>query len=244
MSAAVAARRTFVLVPGAYHGGWCFRRVAEQLRSRGHTVHSLTLTGLGDRAHLADRVIDVDLHVSDVASVLDAEELEDVVLVGHSYGGFVIRGVAERRASKLRALVYLDALVPVDGETLLDHLGADFAAKIREGGRLHGDRYLVPVPPAEFFGLGPEHASWVMRHLTPQPFSTGTQPMHLADDDPRIARSYIHCDSPCMEHTVRSKTRVRGEPGWTHRTLPTGHESFVTMPGALTHVLEELAELP
>ncbi len=122
---------TYVLVHGACHGGWCWRRVAELLRAAGHEVFAPTLTGLGDRAHLAHRGIDLDTHIQDVAAVLTYEELREVVLVGHSYAGLVITGVAERAANRLAQLVYLDAAVPRDGEAGLDLFAPEEVAAMR-----------------------------------------------------------------------------------------------------------------
>src|SRR5438128_128006 len=102
---------TFVLVHGAWHGGWCWKRVTPLLRAAGHEVYATTLTGLGERVHLASPNVGLALHVQDVVGVLEYEDLRDVILVGHSYGGIVISGVADRVPERLRHLVYLDALV-------------------------------------------------------------------------------------------------------------------------------------
>jgi len=116
---------TFVLADGAWHGGWCWRRVASLLRAAGHGVYTPTLTGLGERAHLVGRHVDLDTHIADVRGVLQCEELSNVVLCGHSYGGMVISGVAESAPNALRSLVYLDAFVPADGQCLLDFIPAE-----------------------------------------------------------------------------------------------------------------------
>ena len=120
---------TFVLVHGAWHGGWCYKRVARLLRQAGHDVYTPTLTGLGERAHLMNRAIALDTHVQDIVGVIRCEELSDVVLCGHSYGGMVITGVAEQMAAKIRSLVYLDAFVPENGKCLFDYLPASNRAK-------------------------------------------------------------------------------------------------------------------
>ena len=236
-------RSTFVFVPGAWHGAWCFRDVARMLREQGHEVHALTLTGLGDRAHLAHPDIDLDSHIDDVMAVIDAEELSDIFLVGHSYGGFVISGVAERRPDKIRSLVYLDAIVPKDGERLFDHLSPEFQAGVIAGAEAQGQGYLVPIPSMDFLAIGPEHADWMKRRLTPQPLKTATQILNLGPSDPRIERIYIHCSSPSMEPTHLTKARIVGEAGWTHHEIPSGHDAFITMPAAVTEVLSQIEQI-
>src|SRR5262245_30919971 len=142
---------TFVLVHGAWHGGWCWRRVAPLLRAAGHEVYTPTLTGLGERAHLVARHVDLDTHIADVRGVLQCEELSNVVLCGHSYGGMVISGVAESAPNALRSLVYLDAFVPADGQCLLDFIPAERLAELRQSVHDRGAGWLVPPPSAAFF---------------------------------------------------------------------------------------------
>src|SRR5215831_5722049 len=138
---------TFVLVHGAWHGGWCWKKVTPLLRAAGHEVYTPTLTGLGERVHLASPKVDLTTHIQDVVNVLDYEDLHEVVLVGHSYGGVVIAGVADRVPSRVGHLVYLDAGVPHNGEGYLDLL-PNLRALIEEDSRLNGDGWRVP-PPTE-----------------------------------------------------------------------------------------------
>jgi len=112
-------KKTFVLVHGAWHGGWCYRQTAAALRKMGHEVFTPTHTGVGERAHKADENITLETHIRDVAGCIEAEEISEVILVGHSYGGMVITGLADRMADRIKALVYLDAFVPDDGDSLL-----------------------------------------------------------------------------------------------------------------------------
>ena len=142
---------TFVLVHGAWHGGWCYKRVARLLRQAGHEVYTPTLTGLGERAHLMNQAIDLDTHVQDIAGVIRCEELSDVVLCGHSYGGMVITGVAEQIAAKIRSLVYLDAFVPENGKSVFDYLPAEQSGQMRDDAAQNGEGYKVsPIPAAVF----------------------------------------------------------------------------------------------
>src|SRR4029450_13175141 len=137
---------TYLLVHGGWVGGWIWNRVAPILRKAGHDVFTPTLTGLGERAHLANPDIDLATHIQDVVSVLEFEDLKRVVLVGHSYGGMVITGVAERTAERLNHLVYLDAFVPRDGQSVADLVSPELAASFEEGVRLSGDGWRIPPP--------------------------------------------------------------------------------------------------
>ena len=235
-----APASTFVLVPGAWHGGWCFREVARLLRQAGHAVHVVTLTGSGERRHLVNRTIDLELHIQDVIGVLEAEELADVHLLGHSYAGFVISGVADKCPGRIGTLLYLDAIVPADGEMLIDHLSPEFTSAIHDGAERTGDGYLVPIPTMDFLGVGSEHAAWVQRRLTPQPIGTALQRIRLGANGASVRKVYIHCDHPSIEPTHRSKRRVLADPAWSHYFLQTGHDPFVTAPGPLCDVLKTL----
>jgi pimeloyl-ACP methyl ester carboxylesterase len=235
---------TFVLVPGGWHGGWCYRLIADLLRAQGHLVYCLTLTGLGERAHLAHPGIDLQTHIMDVVAVLDCEELQDVVLLGHSYGGCVISGVAQQRPALIRSLIYLDALVLEDGENMFDHLGPEFVAAVTEGARQHGDGYLVPLPTMEFLGIGAEHTEWMMRRLSPHPLGTGAQRLALPDPCPHISRTYIDCDTPSIPPSHLTKSRIKGAPGWTYHTLHTSHDAFITEPEKVVEILLKTASAP
>ena len=149
---------TYVLVHGAWHGGWCWRKVRAALEATSADVHTPTLTGLGERAHLASRDISLDTHVSDVLGVLETEDLSEVVLVGHSYGGIVVTAVADRAADRVARLVYLDAVVPRDGQCLYDRAPPQLRAHFEEQARVAGEGWRVPVSVAtpQFLGLKAE----------------------------------------------------------------------------------------
>ena len=152
---------TFVLVHGAWHGGWCWQRVADRLRGGGHAVFTPTLTGLGERSHLLRHGIDLKTHVTDVVNVMKWEGLSDVVLCGHSYGGFGISGVAEQIAPAIRSIVFLDAFVPRNGESVLDLTGP----AVQEGVRNALQRGDIAIPPraAEAFGVNEADSAWMDR---------------------------------------------------------------------------------
>ena len=234
---------TFVLVHGAFHGGWCWARVADRLRVRGHRVFTPTCTGLGDRAHLMSGDISLDMFTRDVAAVIEMEELEDVVLVGHSFGGNPTSGVADRMPERIRHLVYLDALVVQRGQTAFTGLSDDIVASRRRAARESSGGMSVPVPPPSVFGVpdGPD-ADWLRRRLTPHPIGTYETPLGL--DRPvgnGLPRTYIVCTAPIYEPLQPSRDWVRAQPDWDWRELATGHDAMVTAPEALTGMLLDIA---
>ncbi|WP_413764748.1 alpha/beta fold hydrolase [Variovorax sp. Varisp41] len=242
--ARAAQPSTFVLVHGAWHGGWCWSRVAARLRERGHAVYTPTLTGLGERRHLISPQINLDTHVEDVVNLLQFEELERVVLVGHSYAGIVISGVADRVPQRLRQLVYLDALLLEPGKSLFSDFPPAVVEQrlkaIRETGG--GVGAAAALPPAAFGVKDPADAAWVARHLTPQPVGTYLQPLLLkAPLGNGLPKTYIECTGDPIATLEPTKARVRADAGWQLRTLATGHDAMVTAPAALTELLTDLA---
>ncbi len=170
---------TFVLVHGSFHGGWCWQKVARLLRESGSEVHTPTLTGLGERSHLATRQAGLDLHIQDIINVLEFEDLHDVVLVGHSYAGLVITGVAERVPQRLKLLVYLDAFIPHDGQSAFD-LMPGTEEQWTQMAVAQGDGWLVPAMSAEMMGItNRTDAAWAQSRLRPMPLFTHQQPYHV-----------------------------------------------------------------
>ncbi|WP_422098701.1 alpha/beta fold hydrolase [Variovorax sp.] len=242
--ARIAQPSTFVLVHGAWHGGWCWSRVAARLRERGHAVYTPTLTGLGERRHLISPQVNLDTHVEDVVNLLQFEELERVVLVGHSYAGIVISGVADRVPQRLRQLVYLDALLLEPGKSLFSDFPPAVVEQrlkaIRETGG--GVGAAAALPPAAFGVKDPADAAWVARHLTPQPVGTYLQPLLLkAPLGNGLPKTYIECTGDPIATLEPTKARVRADAGWQLRTLATGHDAMVTAPAALSELLTDLA---
>lgn len=227
---------TFVLVHGAWHGGWCWVRVARLLRDAAHEVYTPTLTGLGERAHLAHPGIDLDTHVQDVLGVLEAEELRSVILVGHSYAGLVIGGVAARAANRLSHLVYLDAFVPESGKSLLDYVGAH-AEAMREAARAQGEGWRVPPFPPERYGVTSQRdRDWLARRLVPQPLGTFERPLVAAGGD-RLKRVYVYCSSPAMGAFEQFAVRLREDRRWQYHELKTGHDAMLTASGDVAKIL-------
>jgi pimeloyl-ACP methyl ester carboxylesterase len=234
---------TFVLVHGAWHGGWKWRFVAPILRRAGHDVFTPTLTGLGERAHLARPGIDLDLHVEDVVALLEMEDLREVVLVGHSYGGMVVTGVAERAVERVRRLVYLDAFVPQDGECLLDCLERavpERAAAFRKEGEQLGS---VAPPPLSLWGIvKPEDVAFAKPRESRHPFRCFTQPLRLSDPQARaLPRTFIHCTSPATGAFDPFAAKYHGDPGWRFHELKTGHDAMILVPEALAAILLQSA---
>lgn len=235
--------KTFVLLHGAMHGGWCWRRVAARLLTAGHAVFTPTMTGMGERAHLLSPQVGVDTHVRDILGVLTYEDLADVILVGHSYAGMVMSAVAEEAAGRLAHLVYLDAFTPRHAESALDLEPPATAKAFAELARTQGDGWRL-LPRETFldrWGLKVEaDRSWVWSKLTSMPFRCFSQAVSLPTDAARsLPRTYIDCQIPRNEGLRRSADRAR-EEGWRFRELATGHEAMVTAPEELTALLLEL----
>lgn len=240
---------TFVLVHGAWHGGWCWKKVAPLLRASGYDVYTPTLTGLGDRAHLLTRDTGLDTHVQDVINLLEFEELADVVLVGHSYGGMVITGVGERVPGRVGHLVYLDAVAPIGAERSLQELFERYRPetwRAHEAQFVLGDGWLLPVPTGETL-MGVTDAAdlyWLRAHLTPQPAKSFRQRL---DGDHRPARqlpaTFIRCpvESGVPNGFSSDAERIR-QAGGRYYELAGGHDVMVTMPRELADLLKEIAE--
>jgi pimeloyl-ACP methyl ester carboxylesterase len=227
----------FVLVHGAWHGGWCWRRVAGLLRAAGHEVFTPTLTGFGERAHLLSSDIGPDTLVRDVVGVLESEELSDVVLVGHSFGALVALAVAERTPERVRRVVLLDGLVVEAGETAFDGLPAESAAARRAAAEATGD-IAFPPPGGAAFGLtDPDDIAWVDRRLTPHPVRTYAEPFPLtAPLGGGHPVTYIACTEPAYP-AVHSAHAIARREGWEFRELATGHDAMISAPGTTVELL-------
>ena len=232
---------TFVLVHGAWHGGWCWRRVADRLRRGGHTVFTPTLTGLGERSHLLHAGIDLKTHIADVVNVMKWEELGDIVLCGHSYGGFIISGVAEQMARVIRSIVYLDAFLPQNGESVHD-LTSSAVRDIAQAALQRGE-LTMPARPAEAFGVNPTDRAWVDRLCVGQPIGTFTDKIGLTGARDRIARkSYIRAASYVNPGFDRALAMVKSDPAWRTYEVSCGHDVMVDAPDRLTEILLEAAQ--
>jgi len=237
---AATTSKTFVLVHGAWHGGWCWRRVADLLERQGHKVFTPTLTGLGERSHLMRAGIDVSTHVTDVVNVMKWEGLADVILCGHSYGGMVISGVAEEMASAIRSIVFLDAFVPQNGEAVANLTGPAVQDALRAG-QQKGD-IGIPPRPAEAFGVNPADRAWVDANCVPQPIGTFTEAMTITGARERIGKkAYIRAASYANPGFDKALARLKADPSWRTYGVPCGHDVMVDMPERLTEILLEMA---
>jgi pimeloyl-ACP methyl ester carboxylesterase len=247
----------FVLVHGAWHGAWCWSRVLPLLRhagTGGHGAYAVTLTGVGERAHLLSREITLQTHITDVVNLIEAEELQDVVLVGHSYAGMVVTGAADRllatQPHRLRHLVYLDASVPKPGEAWGDkHPQATRIA--RAAAAATHPLNALPPPDASVFGLEGEDAAWVNRRQTPHPFGPYSDPVQF--DMVRlgaVTRTFIDCVNPPLATINASRERARSSATWDGHWLPkaslvvmnTGHDPMVSAPKELADILLRSAQ--
>jgi pimeloyl-ACP methyl ester carboxylesterase len=232
---------TFVLVHGAWHGGWCWQRIADRLRSGGHIVFTPTLTGLGERSHLLRAGIDLKTHIADVVNVMTWEGLSDIVLCGHSYGGMVISGVAEALPQAIRSIVFLDAFVPRNGEAVQDLTGP--AVKEAAQAALQRGDIVIPPRPAEAFGVNAADRAWVDRLCVGQPIGTFTDKIALTGARDRMARkSYIRAKSYANPGFDRALGEARSDPSWRSYEVPSGHDVMVDMPERLAEILLEVAQ--
>jgi pimeloyl-ACP methyl ester carboxylesterase len=235
---------TFVIVHGAWSGAHAWRWVRPILRAAGHDVVTPCLTGLGERGHLATPATNLDTHVVDVTAVLHYEDLHDVVLVGHSYGGMVITGVADRAPDRIGHLVYLDADVPRDGESELDLVPTDERADYEKAARTRGEGWRVPPPFPDPLppGLSPEVA-WAVARMVPQPLATMTQPLLLEHGEPDLPRTFVLCTDDKEGQTEPPYVgRVRADPSWRLVELAATHTAHVTAPEQLSRTLQEIAQ--
>lgn len=234
---------TFVLVHGAFEGAWIWQRVASRLRARGHDVHTPTLTGCGERAHLCSPEITLETHVLDLLGDFDMLDLRDVVLVGHSYGGSVVTVAADRRADRVARLVYLDAAAPRHGQASTGAFAEGTADKLEQ--MASGDDWLLPPLPLGAIGVtDPADIAWVEPRRRPHPVRTLHEPVQLEHgDDPPFARGYvIHTDNAAMvelfgvDPLAPFQQRAR-ESGWRVDEIAAGHDAMVTHPAEVADAL-------
>lgn len=232
---------TFVLVHGAFHGGWCWQRLTPYLQTAGHVVYTPTLTGLGERSHLLSPTINLTCHIQDVINLILYEDLDDVILVGHSYAGMVISGVADQCAARIARLVYLDAFVPENGETALDQWLDRSWLKIPNMPS-SPEGWYIPTPSPEAMGVtDAEDAAWLAARMVPHPVKTQTEKLLLVNQAAEgIPRTYILCsvNSPEMGKAV---DRIKNHPLGQILTLETGHDAMITAPKEVAALLIGLA---
>jgi pimeloyl-ACP methyl ester carboxylesterase len=230
-ASAQAKSATFVLVPGAWHGAWCYRRLADLLTARGHKVFALTLTGLADKSHLASDAVDMITHIMDVVNVVKWENLSGIVLVGHSYGGVVITGAAEKIAADIASIVYLDAFIPEDGQSMADITKRELPTT-----------GFAPPFPAKAMNVNAKDEAWVNAKMTPQPINTYRQKVAVTGAYKKIARkAYIRTlgfNNPLFQAHYET---LKPQSDWKTFTIDSGHDAMIDKPEELAGMLETLA---
>jgi len=227
-------------VHGGWHGGWCWRRVADLLQKQGHKVFTPTMTGLGERSHLIDAKVNLATHITDIVNVVKWEGLRDIVLVGHSYGGCIISGVAEEVGDTIGSIVFLDAFVPENGDTLATKASQPVREAIA-GLVERGETAMKPVPAA-VFRVNEKDRAWVDAMCTPHPVATMTDKITITGARDRIAKkSYIRAKGYPSGPFDGFQERLKANAAWRVYELPCGHDAMVDMPDRLSEILVEVA---
>ena len=227
----------FVVAHGAWSAGWAWRKMHPLMRASGHELWTPTMTGIGERGHLTARTVDLETHIADISAVLEFEDLGDVVLVGHSYGGIVATAVADRARDRVARLVYLDAFVPEDGQGLFDLLPQAAREAMRAAAREEGDGWLVPPNPIPDDTAGAD-AEWIRHRRMPHPLAAFEAPLRLTGGAISQPRSYIYCTIAGPGDPFRRfADRARASPGWTCHDLDASHSPHVTAPQPLRDLL-------
>jgi pimeloyl-ACP methyl ester carboxylesterase len=228
---------TFVLVHGAWHGAWCWRRVVRLLAQNGHEVFAPTLTGVGERSHLLTLDINLDTHILDVVNEMRWQELNNVVLVGHSYGGIVIAGVAEKMEKFISSFVLLDAFFPETGQAMID-----LQPPARRDALLAAERdgaSTMPPRSAALLSVNERDRAWVDAQCTPQPLKCFFQKVILTGARERLAnRIYIRAAGHPSEPFDLAMAKARSK-GWRIYEVPCGHDVMLDMPERLAEILQE-----
>jgi pimeloyl-ACP methyl ester carboxylesterase len=234
---------TFLVAHGAWSSAWGWKKLRPLMRAAGHELWTPSYTGLGDRAHLAGPAVDLETHVRDVLGVFEMEDLRDVVLIGHSYGGMVATGVADRARERITQLVYLDAFVPQDGQSLFDLQPAQTRARMHDLARSAGDGWRIPPNP-----MPPDtpqaDVAWALPRRLPQPIKAFEQKLRVSAQTPP-PRSYIYCKRHPPDDVFRQfAERAQRESGWRYFELDASHNPHITMPQTLMELLEKIAARP
>jgi pimeloyl-ACP methyl ester carboxylesterase len=237
-----AEKKTFVLVPGAGWGAWVWRRVEPKLQAAGHRVFSVTNTGLGERSHLLTRDVNLETFIKDVIAILTYNDITDAVLVGHSFGGVTITGVADAVPQKIRHLVYLDAVVLENGKSSFDYVPPEAKARTQKAAQDSSGGLTVPLGPPEAakqaLALSDDDLRFIRSHATPHPIATFESPLILKNEFGNgLPKTYISCTNPAFPSVEASKKRVKEQQGWNWKEIASGHAPMVTHPDELASML-------
>ena len=230
---------TFVVAHGAWSAGWAWKKMRPLMLGAGHALWTPTYTGLGERAHLGHAEVGLDTHIQDIVAVLETEDLTDVILIGHSYGGMVATGVADRARARIRHLVYLDAFAPTDGQAVFDLVPPDITAKMRAGAQASASGYGVPSNPMPS-DTAAEDQAWAMPRRPPHPVKAFSTRLTLFAE-PSAPRTYIYANKLGIGDTFGPfYARARRE-GWRTYEIDASHNPHITNPQALLAILNEIA---
>jgi pimeloyl-ACP methyl ester carboxylesterase len=231
---------SIVLAHGAWSAAWAWKKMRPLFRAAGHDFFSPTYTGLGERAHLARPEIDLSTHIQDVLAVLEFEDLTDVTLLGHSYGGMVATGVADKARGRIARVVYIDAFAPKDGQSLFDLVGPKAEANMRAGAAKDGDGWRLPINPMPP-DTAPEDVAWASPRRRPQPIRTFEQKIQLDSKEPPPPRHYIYATRNGPGDPFRQfAERAKSEAGWKHYEMDCSHNPHITCPDALMALLTRI----
>ena len=234
---------TFVVAHGAWSAGWAWKKMRPLLRAEGHELWTPTYTGLGERAHLANAEVSLDTHIGDVVAAIEMENLNDAILIGHSYGGMVATGVADRARARISQLVYLDAFVPRDGQSLFDLQPAEARTRMRELARTDGEGWRLP--PTQMPADTPDaDIAWASGRRRPQPIKTFEQKLRLMSREPPLPRAYIYAKRSGPGDTFRQfADRAKGDSSWKYYEMDASHNPHITCPqdlmATLTRIMAE-----
>jgi pimeloyl-ACP methyl ester carboxylesterase len=228
---AQSAQKTFVLVPGAFCGAWYWRRVSDRLEKQGHKVYALTLTGLADRSHLLGKEVNLDTHITDIANLIEWEDLADICLVAHSYGGFPASGALERVGNRVSSIVWVDALKPADGQSFHDLV----PFQVDDGA--------ISRPAPKTATVDPKDTAWYLSKLTPHPIGTWLQPVKLSGAREKVAKkTYIRLPKFSLAALDKAYEECKADKSWTViENTTSGHSVMVIEPDWLTGVLLQAA---
>jgi pimeloyl-ACP methyl ester carboxylesterase len=230
----------FVLIHGMWHGGWCWKKVTPLLRAVGCEVYAPTLTGLGERVHLRNQEIDLDTHIQDIVNLVIFEDLYEVILVGHSFGGTIVPAVADKIPDRTAHLVNLDGPLPENGKALKDLIG-DTWDLFLQNAILPGDEGRIQPIADWTFGVSGPDLDWLHTKLTPHPLKTLTTCVTLENPAAQlIPRTFIHCVEGLISDEIAAEEKKYTNLGWHYRFIPTGHDAMITAPEELTKILLDL----
>jgi pimeloyl-ACP methyl ester carboxylesterase len=227
---------TFLVAHGAWSAGWAWKRMHPLMSAAGHRLITPTYTGIGERDHLASASNDLETHIQDVLAVMKYEDLRDVVLIGHSYGGMVATGVADRASDRISQLIYLDAFVPRDGQALIDLIPPEGRVRMQESVKA-GDGWRVPPNPTPP-DTSEADVKWIAERRLPQSYKCFEMPLRLRNPETTLPRSYIYCKRIAPVDTFRQfAERAKSERGWRYYEIDASHSPHVTAPEALAALL-------